>query len=403
MVQWSELPVELLEAVEDNVILYADKVRLCSVCVPWHSALTKLLQRRPHQTPCLLLQYDDNNVATCGLFSPLYNKFYQLELPELAEGKLFKGSSHGWVVTLGDSPSLGLINPLTRAQLKLPPRSSFPDVVKYRSDKINNEHVYALRKAYHLNAYEHVYALRKASHLNAFFTRDGRHVRNFLTTKIVLSESDDYLAVAIYGEFKKLAYCRKGFKKWVHLHGHRPYDDVKFFRGLLYALNCSGGLWIFEVGGCPKVTKIIDLGRITLGDSKAYLVENSGELLIVERYRLRCQTTGIPKTNSFRLFKLGDVANGFPSLIEVEDLGGDALFLGLNLSSSISCGDFPECRGNCIYFTDDNEVTIDQEGTQGVDFDMGIYDLKDGNIESIPGCEGRNFWPPPIWVMPKTY
>ncbi|KAE9450232.1 hypothetical protein C3L33_17858, partial [Rhododendron williamsianum] len=261
MVPWSELPVELLEAVEDNVILYVDKVRLCSVCAPWRSALTKLPQPRLHQTPCLLLQYDDNNVATW---------------------KLFKGSSHGWVVTLGDSPSLCLINPLTRAQLKLPPRSSFPDVVKYRSDKINNE-----------------YALRDAYDRNAFYTLDGRHI------------------------------------------------------------------------SAP------------------------------------CQTTRKHKTNSFRIFKLDDVAHGFPSLIEVKDLGGDALFLGLNLSSSISCGDFPDCRGNCIYFTDDSDDIIGQEGIQGVDFDMGIYDLNDGNIEtlSVPGykCEGKNFWPPPIWVMPKTY
>lgn len=391
MVPWSELPVELLEAVEDNVILYVDKVRLCSVCAPWRSALTKLPQPRLHQTPCLLLQYDDNNVATCGLFSPLYKKFYQLELPELAEGKLFKGSSHGWVVTLGDSPSLCLSNPLTRAQLKLPPRSSFPDVVKYRSDKINNE-----------------YALRYAYDRNAFYTLDGRHVRNFLTKKIVLSESDDYLAVAIYGEFGRLAYCRKGYKKWVHLHGDQcPYEEVKFFRGLLYALNCSRKLLICEVGACPKVTKIIDLSRTTLGDNMAYLVENSGALLMVERYRRRCQTTRKHKTNSFRIFKLDDVAHGFPSLIEVKDLGGDALFLGLNLSSSISCGDFPDCRGNCIYFTDDSDDIIGQEGIQGVDFDMGIYDLNDGNIEtlSVPGykCEGKNFWPPPIWVMPKTY
>lgn len=389
MVQWSELPVELLEAVEDHVILYADKVRLCSVCVPWRSALRKLPQPILHQSPCLLLQYNDNNVATCGLFSPLYNKFYQLDLPELAQGKLFKGSCHGWVVTLGDSPSLCLTNPLTRAQLKLPPRSRFPDVIKYRSDKLDQE-----------------YALRQTYNHNAFYTFEGRHVRNCLTTKIVVSENDDYLAVAIYGEFQRLAYCRKGYKKWVHLAGHRrPYEDVYFFGGLLYALNSGGELLLWEVGACPKEPKTINLGHQFFG-GKAYLVEYAGVLLMIERHKRICRTTSLWKTYSFKIFKLDDVASRAPSLIEVTDLGGDALFLGLNSSSSISCSDFPECRGNCIYFTDDSDEINGEEGNQ-VDFDMGIYDLNDGNIEtlSVRGykCEGKNFWPPPIWVMPKTY
>ncbi|KAI8536859.1 hypothetical protein RHMOL_Rhmol10G0288900 [Rhododendron molle] len=60
----------------------------------------------------------------------------------------------------------------------------------------------------------------------------------------------------------------------------------------------------------------------------------------------------LSRTLGFVVRKFDD---SYSSCVEVKDLDGDVLFLGLNLSSYISSGDhFPECRRNCIYFTDDN-------------------------------------------------
>lgn len=89
-------------------------------------------------------------------------------------------------------------------------------------------------------------------------------------------------------------------------------------------------------------------------------------------------------------------------------MGGDSLFLGKNSSSSISSADFPGFKGNCIYFTDDNHDVNDQVQFGAVSFDMGVYNLDDGMIESlpVPGYEGHRenlFSPPTIWVMPKPY
>ncbi|KAH7845946.1 hypothetical protein Vadar_007815 [Vaccinium darrowii] len=111
MGQCSELPKHLWEAVEERVVLYADKVRLRSVCASWmYSTLPKLPHQKLHQSPCLLLPTGNHSVTAYGLFSPLDKKFYHLELPELAnQGKLLKGSSHGWVVTSEDCSSLCLL------------------------------------------------------------------------------------------------------------------------------------------------------------------------------------------------------------------------------------------------------------------------------------------------------
>ncbi|XP_058181091.1 probable F-box protein At1g65740 [Rhododendron vialii] len=170
MGQWSELPEQFLEAIDERVVLYVDKVRLRSVCASWHSTLPKLPHQKFHQSPCLLLPSRNNSVRTCGLFSPLDKKFYHLELPELAEGRLFIGSSHGWVVTCEDSSSLRLFNPLTRAHLKLPPTSCFPDIEKYYSSD---------------SGYE--YALR--DYLGHAYTLSARHVRDHFMHKIILSTS----------------------------------------------------------------------------------------------------------------------------------------------------------------------------------------------------------------------
>lgn len=114
------------------------------------------------------------------------------------------------------------------------------------------------------------------------------------------------------------------------------------------------------------------------------------------------------RTCGFKVYKL-DVSR--KSWVEVRDLGGDSLFLGKNSSSSISSGDFPGYKGNRIYFTDDNPHVFGQAfnpaESRGIKFDMGIYNLDDGLIESlhVPGYKDdakNSYWPPPIWVLPKS-
>ena len=65
---------------------------------------------------------------------------YNLEIPEL-RGKLLRGSSHGWVLMVDGSPELNLINPLTRAQIQLPPIDTFPNVLEYRPNVPGEEYL----------------------------------------------------------------------------------------------------------------------------------------------------------------------------------------------------------------------------------------------------------------------
>ncbi|GMY18602.1 F-box protein SKIP23-like [Fagus crenata] len=397
--QWSLLPMDLLNTIEEHVELYVDKVRLRCVCSSWHSDLSKMPNHKLCQLPWLLIPYKDNvngtsTSSSCGFLDPLEKKVHKLELPEIGE-KVFKGSAYGWVVVANKNDTIYLVNPLTRARVKLPPRSKFPDVRKYRADKHESEYL--------------LWSLTALSTPGDSYLMDTTHVRNYLLTKIVLSSSpsngSDFVAVAIYGEIGSLAYCKRGDKKWSIISDKRPpYKDVIFYEGQLYALKCSGQLMVCDIGSNypkPIVTEVVPQpSTYPLGE--LYLVGSSSGLMMVQRciessYIYEPSKIFVHKTTTFKIFKL-DISGR--NWYRVKSLGDDVLFLGLNSSMAFSSRDFPVYKGNSIYFTDVN-YNFDLEGTR-IGFDEGIFSLDDGKIEPLPTNYG-DVWPTPIWVMPNPY
>ncbi|KAK1267156.1 hypothetical protein QJS04_geneDACA000405 [Acorus gramineus] len=78
-------------------------------------------------------------------------------------------------------------------------------------------------------------------------------------------------------------------------------------------------------------------------------------------------------------------------------LGDDGMvFLGMNCSTYLSATDFHGCRGNRIYFTDDNKKTRSWWGC-----DMGVFCLEDGSLGSHYQTNVKPMWPKPIWVFPN--
>jgi hypothetical protein len=143
MGRWSDLPEELLELVEDNLVLYADKLRIRAVCLFWNLQLRKMPNYR---FPWLLQAVDDNIEASHALFNPVEKELLYLDSTNLLRGKIFKGSGFGWVVTLEDvydkknSNGIYLVNPLTSARIELPSRDKFPDIMKYNPYQVDKEY-----------------------------------------------------------------------------------------------------------------------------------------------------------------------------------------------------------------------------------------------------------------------
>ncbi|KAM7529666.1 hypothetical protein LguiB_033076 [Lonicera macranthoides] len=268
MGKWSKLPEHLVRCIEENLVLYADKVRIRSVCTSWNSYF---LEFELPQFPCLLQALNNKNSAEAshGLFNLVDKKFYLLNLPE-AQGKMFKGSSHGWLVTLNYASSssvMHLINPLTRAKIQLPPRSKFNDVIDYCVDRVRKE-------------YDTLDVDGSGSRYCSSI-----QVHKSWTDKVILSSSPSskgWVAVAIYGECPRLAYCKCNDKQWTGLKG-KGYADVIFHKGKLHAITSLGELMVFEdIGPNSKPQKVAKPPH-DVYDS-IYLVESSdGCLIMVER------------------------------------------------------------------------------------------------------------------------
>lgn len=348
----------------------------------------------------------NNGQRSVGLFNPVEKNVYELDFPE-AHGKLFKGSSRGWVVTIEDVPSsnpadMYLINPLTKAKIQLPPRSTFPDVKEYHAHKVGQEYV-----MFHTDG------------SNKIFVESAGYINN-LIEKVVLSSDpscDDFVAVAIYGGITRLAYCKCNDKKWTPLSikcftkdpiDELPaFEDVIFHKGKLYALSCWGRLVVYEdISVNPNVTELVAAVKPPhyMLTTHKYLVESTdGELLVVARGIDVDDGKGpfsIIRTCGFVVYKL-DLNNS--NWVEVKSIGDNVLFVGCNSSMSISSLDFLGYQGNCIYFTDGLPSFAGNERGQE-NSDIGVFRLEDGTFNSLPGfkCESRFIWPLPIWLMPPS-
>ncbi|XVF62000.1 hypothetical protein PTKIN_Ptkin08bG0181300 [Pterospermum kingtungense] len=394
MGEWSELPADLVRTIEEKLFFYQDKVKCRCISSSWRSALPKMPHQRRDLLPWLLVPLESKSrIGTCfGFFDPLDKKVHPLKLSDpQGKGMLFRGSSHGWVVNIDNNNSISLINPLTGAQVQLPPRSKFPDVKNYRPDKPGNE-----------------YGMQEND--PTFYTLGEALVRNHFTEKVFSSsspQSKDFVAVAIYGEFASLAYCKPGDKKWTFL-GLGCYTDIVFHRRQMYALGVDGGVMVCDIHQpCPKLMELVSPPTAFSVTYKLHLVESSGGLLMLERNVTSEGQAKIDaskdiygyKTYGFRIYKLDTSRREWH---RVKDVGEDMLFIGWNSSLSMSCcNDFPGYAGNCIYFTDDAKI-FHREGIVGGS-DMGVFSLTDKSIQQLPGYASGSklIWPPPVWFMPN--
>ncbi|KAM7498605.1 hypothetical protein LguiA_023019 [Lonicera macranthoides] len=399
MGHWSNLPRDLLDEIENHLVLYVDKVRVRAVCMSWNSHLPKMPNHQTRRVPWLLQSFENNTEASHGLFDLFEKKFYKIDLPE-AQGKLFKGCSYGWLATIGDdlpigcnSPDMYLINPLTNAQIQLPPRYTCHDVADYVADRIDEEYTIC-----HPNG--------------TLCYLDAEYINSVWTSKVVLSSNpshEDCLVVAIYGDRGYLAWCKCNDKKWKRLPCSLPgaIEDVIFYNGKLHALHARGILIVFE-NICPNPT-VKEIARLPSSirnySDVIYLVECSdgGLLMVMRLVASHGEEDYLPlRTKMFKVYKLDSINSTW---VEVRDIGNDILFLGLNTSFSVSSHDFPGHKGNSIYYTDNSQTFFATRKEKHACSDMGVFNLGDQSFESLPGFKGdrKLFWPPPIWVTAASY
>ncbi|XP_047329684.1 F-box protein SKIP23-like [Impatiens glandulifera] len=393
-VDWSELPPEMISAIADQLKLHIDYIRFRAVCKSWRLSTKTIPIHLPSQLPWLMLpQNGAYQTRRRGFFSISSNKLHFLNLPEASHRRRSCGSSHGWLVILDESPSIFLLNPLTRERINLPPLSVFPNVVDFDFYRVGRE-----------------YILQYAAGGDTY-ARSLKHMRDYFIKKVILSTNpsndSDFIALAILNQSGDLAFCKKGDQSWRIIENAQSYCEDVIYRGgdgLFYAVDNFGKIAVCDLHGDSPRVSFIELSRQRRGDMQ-YLVESSGELLLVTRYLdylfIDNQFGMEFKTVEFKVHKL-DIS-GPPKWDRVESLGNLMLFLGENSSMAFSASDFHGCKGNSIYFTDDySDLSFD--GCVG-NQDIGIYNFDDDTLEQLPcypyNSNFRLRWPPPIWISPN--
>ncbi|PIA27539.1 hypothetical protein AQUCO_07600005v1 [Aquilegia coerulea] len=340
-----------------------DYIRFGAVCRLWRSVYTHNLQwyrtHLPRQLPLLMFSTNDD-VKHSFLFSVTENKIYNHPLA-IPHNENCRSSTEGWLVTVYNGLEVHLLNPWLTVNnvIELPP----------------------------LSAFEPRGNITSVSYLN----------------KVVLSANptlnSNYIAIAIYSRYCRLALFKPGNKRWMSFNtNHELFEDVIYYKDQFYAINYFGE--VFTCDANPSnlvVSKIIERPSINPYADKRYLVESDGGLLQI--LRTLKNEVGSSTSNffpgGFKVYRLDSVELKW---IETNNLSGRMLFLGRNSSMSLLASDFPGCIPNSIYFTDDyfGGYYMKLEGP----YDMGVFNIEDGSFVPQYPTAISKLSPPPIWILP---
>ncbi|KAG5558651.1 hypothetical protein RHGRI_008561 [Rhododendron griersonianum] len=172
-----------------------------------------------------------------------------------------------------------------------------------------------------------------------------------------------YQVAAIYNDFCLVALIKSGDKAWtsISIEQLELAADVIYYESRFHVLDRRLGLT--KIKSFSGIERSIELGAIiktpnrkytSLESQISYLVESSsGELLTVVRILKEKDHEVQFVTWFFKVYKLNRSIRSHPVWVEIESIGGDALFLGDNHSVSLVASQFPGCLPNSIYYTDD--------------------------------------------------
>ncbi|KAJ4982126.1 hypothetical protein NE237_032963 [Protea cynaroides] len=357
---WSGLLPELMELILDRLTHISDHLHFASVCSFWKSVTINYCYHRrhlPRRLPLLMLPGNDNT-ETRNFLSLSSGKCYGFHIPEIHQ-KWCGGSTQGWLITVDESTEeIQLFNPVSRDCIRLPSLPTF--------------------------------------YLLPDFIEDS-HPSDYIS-KAVLStnpcRTSDYVLLAIVGHDEKLAYYKSGADKWIDMRTRwNLFEDVIYYKGLFYAICYHGVVLSYDFSSEPPIETLITggppEGRTC---NRYYLVESLGELLLVLRH---FNERTPDKTVRFQVRKLDERKREW---IQMKCIGNRILFLGNGCSMSIAAQDFPECKGNSIYFNDDYCYRFLE--TPFRYRDIGVFNFENDSVDSFYDDSLTIWTTPSYWITP---
>jgi hypothetical protein len=215
-------------------------------------------------------------------------------------------------------------------------------------------------------------------------------------------------AMLIHKPRNQLSFARIGDSRWTWIVANergKQYDDCFYDNkdDVFYAVMCSGEVHAIDLNGPTPVVKVItEAVEFCEGCNKYIIRAPWGDLLEIWRYH-RVED-GHRKTDKIIVYRI-DLNKDRPpeiwnDLVEINDLHGNALFVGFGTSFFVMVKDFPMLTPNCIYLSHDkakfeylDKIQIEE---------LVVFNLADGTFSDLLPQHSRflNF-PPPIWVRPS--
>ncbi|KAK1280438.1 hypothetical protein QJS04_geneDACA002821 [Acorus gramineus] len=407
-VDWSDIHKDIVDSILKQIEHLSDYIRLGSICKSWQSSMVDIPRPLHLGFPFLLLSRrtttTGNNRRDYALYSPFERKVHPVKLPDRPPSpvRCIGSSSNGWVCMIDDSLRIYMFNPFSNALVLLPPLSRTN--LNLISDPKPSSHgslEFAVKDEF-IEGYQ--------------VMMFGEGMRDHYIYKAVWSaEPTDPLNCAIFLCLRistSMYYCRPGDARWTMIKTQLDYvSDAIFYKDNLYLVDNDTEIATIDLlhqgGGqgitVPKLevkayeTKL-DVDLFGLRTRKYLVAGPSGLLFILRHYKysFRCVYERRHLTFEFRVFKLDEMGTQW---VETKSLDDGVLFLGMNSSIWVSSRNFKECKGNSIYFTDDDRFdSVYEDGRGG---DSGVFHMEDRSFTSLCDNDLKNLYPYPLWVLPN--
>ncbi|KAL4600916.1 hypothetical protein ACB092_11G234300 [Castanea dentata] len=392
MSKWADLPHDILIEIIRRLSIYDDFVIFAAVCKSWQSVYSlenpPLSPLSPRCPWLLLAEENEQSIKESrGFFNLTDSKVYNFKLPELVGKKCF-GTSFGWLLSIGTDFEMNLFHPFSKHLLSLPPQPYFSD-----SDSEVDDRNFELDPIDYTDIYVYKCVL-------------SRNPWSFVT-----HEYDcDCIIMVIYSNYHTLAFTRPGNKAWINIKSQsRCFDDIALYKGKFYAIDCHGKVFVCHINDDIAFTEPIAFYNGTEDFIPKYIVEFSGDLLLVSRRRGGSYLLEEELIDDYPIVTIGFTIVKLECSTEVgsedeykwvniDGLGDQVLFVGGNSSVCLSASRLNGWKANSIYFTDDNRefhhLTLNGGG-----YDMGVFSLEDGSIKQHYQGKSLSYFSPPIWYI----
>ncbi|CAD6253352.1 unnamed protein product [Miscanthus lutarioriparius] len=430
---WSRLPEDLLVSVL-RALHVADAVRSGAVCTSWNEAYAAFRRFRvpsPKQPPCLLYASEALAPGAAALHCPVTGATLRIPFPQapLARRPLL-GSGHGWLVTADEASDLHLLNPVTCAQVALPPITAIHHV-RSGTDEQGDPAYFVYENLPEYNYSTHRFEVDTEPTILEPVDRS----HEWMYYRVVLSASPSAgracVVLLLHMPQGEVSFARLGDDRWTWvapgddtgLPSRYGYRDAMYSAtdGLFYLLRLDASMCSLDLNGpSPVARKILDSLPKSVDPTK-YLVQTpAGDILQVWRSRDYVDSQ-IPA--EFPPDYVDDSIGGRDPCLELNtfemqlykvDLHGHkvelikslpefALFLGCSGSLCLPVKDFPGLKANCAYMTDDflEYVNFLKHNRR----EIGIWDMAEQSMSKLvdgsPAIYPWLNWPSPIWIQPS--